>query len=261
MLKKLARHEFIALFGWPVIASILSLVLNAEIYLSLFLFFGVPAVYLSYKHPKLIQKSLFFSVLFSVPAAFLMDYVMEYTGGWAIGRMELPPIWFLHYVSFLQIVWLILFTYLIVIYYEVFFDRSVSKVIYPKTKILFLMGLGVFAFLLSLHFFDPGLLYIDHFYFKIGIVAVLLPLVLFLLKRPSLWRKFLKVGAYFFFFTFIYEITALRLGQWSFPATDQFIGHVTILGYSFPIEEVIFWMMLCAMSTLAYYEYFDDDGK
>lgn len=261
MLKKVNKHEFLVLLLWPIAASILSFIFDAQIYLSLFLFFGVPSAYLSYKHPNLIKKSLFFSVLFSVPAAFLLDYIMEYTNGWAIGRMELPHLWIIQYVSFLQIIWLILYTYLIVLYYEVFFDRNSDKIVYARTKKLVAIGAGTLFLILFFHYVDQRVLYVDYFYLKIGLLAVLLPLLAFLVKTPVVTAKFFKVGSYFFFYTMLYELTALRLDQWSFPAKDQFIGHITLAGIAFPVEEFFFWIMLSAVSILAYYEYFDDDGK
>lgn len=255
-----ARHEFFVLLLWPIIASIASLAVGAQIYLSLFLFFGVPALYLSFKHPELIKKSLFFSVVFSIPAAFLLDYVMEYTQAWAIGRMEFPHFWILEYVSLLQIIWLILYVYLVVMYYEAFFDRSVKRLVYPRTKNLVIIAVAILGFLTLAHFFNQEVLHVNYFYLKIGLVAVLLPLVVFWIRRRRyVTAKFLKVGAYFFAYTLLYELTALELQQWSFPAAQQFVGHVTLLGHTFPFEELFFWIMISSVSILAHYEYFDDD--
>lgn len=186
---------------------------------------------------------------------------MEFTKGWAIGRIELPNIFIIQYVSLVQIIWLILYVYFIVIYYEAFFDKSVQKIIYPKTRRLVLMGAAVLGFILFAHIFFPNLLYIEYFYLKIGIIAILFPLIGVLANSPSLYSKFFKVGTYFFFYTLLYEITALQLFQWSFPAKEQFIGHVSILGYSFPFEELFFWIMISSISILSYYEYFEDDYK
>lgn len=66
---------------------------------------------------------------------------------------------------------------------------------------------------------------------------------------------------YFFFFSLVYELTALTLGQWSFPAENQFIGFVEFLGLRFPLEEFIFWIMLGTSATLVLYEFFNDDRK
>jgi hypothetical protein len=261
MARRLQKYEFIGLLCWPIAAAILSLVWNAQMYLSLLLFFGVPALYISLRHPELIKKSAIFSLIFSIPAAFLIDYVMQYTGGWAIGRMEFPHVWILQYVSLLQLIWLFLYTYLVVIYYEAFFDRSVKKIFYPRIKYLVYLGVGVLGFLTFFHFFDQGVLYIDYFYFKIGLLGVLLPLVLFLTQTPAAVGRFAKVAIYFFYYTLLYELTALQLQQWNFPAENQFVGYVRLFEHSFPFEELFFWMMISSISILAYYEYYDDDGR
>ncbi len=255
------KHQFIILLCWPIIAAILSTLFNAGLYSSLFLFFVVPCLYLSYYNPKLIKKALVFSLACSISMAFLFDYVMELTGAWRLGRMEFPQVWFLQYVSLIQIFWLFFYIYLIVIYYETFFDRSVRKIIYPRTKWLFLLMLSILAFVVFGHFFFPDLLYINYFYLKAGIVLILLPLLAFLFKFPTVYRKFFKVGLFFFYFNFIYEITALGLKQWSFPAENQFIGQVTFYSLSFPVEELFFWIIIGSVACLSYYEFFEDDGK
>ena len=123
------------------------------------------------------------------------------------------------------------------------------------------MGVSALGLILFAHIFFPSLLYIEYFYLKIGIIAILFPLIGVLANSPSLYSKFFKVGIYFFFYTLLYEITALQLDQWSFPAKDQFIGQIVLLGHSFPFEELFFWIMISSISTLSYYEYFEDDDK
>ncbi|MDO8664231.1 MAG: hypothetical protein Q7K44_01620 [Candidatus Liptonbacteria bacterium] len=258
---KIKKHELVVLLLWPIIAVVISLSLGAKIYLSMLLFYGLPAIYLSYKNPQHIKKTLLFSLASAIPFAFLFDYVMEITRGWAIGRMEFPHIWFLQYVSFIQIIWLILFIYLIVIYYETFFEKEKTKIIYPKTKWFLGLMLAIFSFVVLSHFFVPSLLVIDYFYAKAGIVFVLLPVIAFLLEFPSLYGKFLKTASFFLYYNIIYEITALQLDQWSYPAKNQFIGYITLFKYNFPFEEFFFWIMIGSLAALSYYEFFDDDEK
>ena len=106
----------------------------------------------------------------------------------------------------------------------------------------------------------PELLIIPYFYFVGGVVLVLIPVISVLFKFPNLIVKFSKMGAYFFYSSIIYEITALKLGLWDFPG-DQFIGWVSIFGTVFPFEELFFWIILGVLSVLSYYEFFDDDRK
>ena len=80
-----------------------------------------------------------------------------------------------------------------------------------------------------------------------------------LLGFPKFLNRYLKIAAYFFIFNFIYEVTAVKLNQWSFPTRNQLIGMVDFMGAHFAVEELIFWMVLTAMSVVSFYEVFDDD--
>ena len=94
---------------------------------------------------------------------------------------------------------------------------------------------------------------INYFYLKIGF-ALVLPAVLFLLfKFPDFYIKFFWTGIYFFFLSLIYEFTALILGQWTFPAENQFIGYIGFGAVRFPLEELIFWIALGSVAASVYY--------
>lgn len=259
--RELRKHELLIILLWPVAAAALSILFNAQFYLSLFLFYVVPSIFLSWSHPHLIKKSIIFALIFGIPVSFFVEYVMELTGSWVLIRMELPHFWIIEYVSLIQIVWGVIYGYFIVIFYEAFFDRSVAKVIYPRTKFLMLLGILLISSVTIAHFFFPSFLHIEYFYLKVGIVMALLPIVGIIIRSPSLVKKFIKIGSYFLYSSLLYEIIALRLNHWGFPNKEKFIGYVTIFGESFPIEELVFWMILTALAVLSYYEYFDDDGK
>lgn len=89
---------------------------------------------------------------------------------------------------------------------------------------------------------------------------MVIPILLQMFNYPKVFSKFALTAAYFFVFTFMYEIAGLRLGWWAFPGTE-FIGWVHIFGVSFPLEEFVFWFMLTAFAALSYYEFFEDDEK
>lgn len=260
-MKRVNKSEFTLLFLWPVIAAMLSLAFNAEIYFSMFLFLIVPSIYLSRKHPHLIRKTTVFSLAMSIPIAFLFDYIMESTEAWALGRMAFPHFWIIEYVSLLQIIWLFFYAYLVIMYYEVFFDKSVSKLTYPRTKWFFILMILILAFVVFSHIFYPLLLNINYFYLKGGIILGLLPLAVFFFEFPALISKFIKIGLFFAYYTLVYELTALSLHQWYFPNENQFLFYVNIFGHRFPFEELFFWIFIGAVWGLVYYEFFDDDGK
>lgn len=150
--------------------------------------------------------------------------------------------------------------YFILIFYEYFINKHRSKEIWgPRMKYLVGFELFIFISFLIVLFILPRLLNIPYFYFKWGIILTLFPFLVQLFKYPKTTAKFFLEAAYFFYLHFIYEVAALNLGWWSFPG--KFIGWVNIFNVAFPIEEVLFWFILLALSILSYYEFFDDDEK
>jgi hypothetical protein len=133
-----------------------------------------------------------------------------------------------------------------------------QKTVSPKMKYLLFIILAMFGlFLIGL---NMSFLRIPYFYFWAGVVLFLVPSVVFLTIKKDMIRKFVKTGAYFFGLTFLFEITSLHLEQWSFPSSE-FVGYVTVMGLGFPLEEAIFWFVLCAVNVLVFFEVFDDDMK
>lgn len=158
--------------------------------------------------------------------------------------------------------WAFFLCYEIIMFYEYFFDSQKTGE-YLRKKFIPLL---IFAFVVPTLWFIVGFVYpqifkIRYFYAIWGTVLLIVPLSIFLFKYPKMMRKFLITGAYFFYLALSYELTALAKGWWYFPQSSEFIGWVSIGKLFFPLEEFVFWLMLFAMSFLAWYEYFDDDKK
>lgn len=157
--------------------------------------------------------------------------------------------------------WTFFQIYLIIMFYEYFLEKHIrDKIWHPRTKYLVLLVSGLFLLFLILFFGYPALLRIPYWYFIFGLTLILLPLIIQAFSFPKVFAKILKVVPYFFYLTFIYEITALKLGWWVFPGRE-FIGWVSFFGVSFPFEEFFFWLVLLAASLLSYYEFYADDEK
>ena len=259
---KIRKRDLIIILLWPILAAILSLAFKTSLMVSLFLFMGVPSIYLSFINKYAIKKSLIFSIALSIPIGIIVDHVMEQTGGWFLPYSAFGSFRILNYASLEQIIWLFFYFYFIIMFYETFLEEECSC--QPRISKLKPLIIGAYAFLglfALFHFLKPEALEINYFYLKFGLIFALPPIILMLLKFPSLYSKIFRAGAYFFYFSFIYEITALQLGQWSFPAANQLIGYINIFGLEFPYEELVFWIILGAICTLVYYEFFDDDLK
>ena len=147
-----------------------------------------------------------------------------------------------------------------VLFYEHFFDRSHSPR-FPKSynKLLYLFAVLIAGVFIT-YFINPALLVIPYFYFWVSVIFVVIPLIWFLYSRPKFLSRLTVAGVYFFIVLLLFELAALAVGLWTFPGT-HFIGWVELFGYSFPMEEFVFWMMFATPSLLAYYEFFADDRK
>ncbi len=259
MLKKEIRRDKVLIFIWPIIASIISFLVKANYFVSIILFFGLPSVYLSFRDKGLIKKSILFSGLFGVPFAIIINYIAILSRTW--WTPTIFPFKLFGIISIDDFLWVFLYVYFIVMYYEYFLEHKFKdKLYYPYFKYLIIGILTLFLIFSIVIFINPHLLNINYYYLKMGIIAMALPIIMVLLKFPNLFTKFFKAGAYFFYLSFIYEVTALRLKLWDFPA-NSFIGFVNIFGVQFPFEEFFFWIMLGAIAILSYYEFFDDDKK
>lgn len=250
----------ILFYVWPLIVATFALLVRSEYFISLFLFFGLPILYLSYRNKNQIKKALLFSWPVFLLMAIVLDYICDITGTWLVTR-SIINYRVLGQVSIENIIWLPLYTMFIVMYYEYFFEFTERDSLYkPRLKYFYALFISVFIIFLIIYTTNKDWLYIKYFYLKFGIILGLIPTILMLAKAPRLFTKFIKTGIYFAYLSLVYEITALYLNWWSFPG-NEVIGIVVIGRISFPVEELLFWITLGAVSLLSFYEFFDDDQK
>ncbi len=259
-MKKKETIDLALILLWPIIAAIISFLLKPNAFVSVLLFLALPSIYLAFRGKEYAKKAIIFSAIASVPIMFIIDYIAHLTGMWIVPNTILPFKVF-NFVTLEVILWAF-FTFLFVImFYEYFIDKHKTKKIWkPKMKYLTLVSLAIFITFLSLFLSNRSLLNIPYWYLVFGLTLLLLPFLIQLLRFPKVTSKFFLAGAYFFFLHSVYEITALKLGWWSFPGT-MFIGWVSILNVSFPLEEVLFWFILLTLAILSFFEFFEDDEK
>ncbi len=256
---KRKRLDLILLILWPIIASLASIWFNLNFFTSTILFYLLPSLYISWRCPQLIRKTL--KVCFVVlPILLITDWIAVKTGVWYFptsifsGRLFGTTV-------FEVVFWFFLFVYFVIVFYEYFFDSHVKEERPHKGfKYLALITAICFTIFLLLLFTLGTFVQIPYIYFIFGIIFCFIPIPLILFKFPRLLTKFVQVTVYFFLSSFLWEIVALKLNQWTFPGKD-FIGWVEIFDVRFPIEELLVWIVLGATSIVAWYEYFDDDCK
>lgn len=223
------------------------------------LYFGLPALYFSFKNPAIIRKSLIFSFAFSFTALFVLDYAAYLDNVWYV-----PNSVFRFLSDGIPIedgIWMILWVYFVVIVWEYFLDKGRNKNPFSKnTKYLFLvLGSLLFLFFIFLNL-APQYLYQPYFFLKLGIFFEIIPLVFVLGKYPKLIPKIIMLAFYFLLTAFLVERSGLKFGHWYYPG-EHYLGITKLIGKRLPFDEILFWWCLGASAVICWYEFFLDDKK
>lgn len=260
-MNKKTKYDLMILLLWPILAAVLSFMFKLNNLSSIIVFLGIPGLYLTIRAKSHALKSLYFALPISVIGILIIDYIAQKSGSWEMFPSSTLPFKFFDIVTFEVILWSFLSIYFIVIFYEYFIHHEIVKR-YWNPKMKYFMIFVVLVMLVFSFFFmvNPNYLTVPYFYLIWGIILLLIPFLLQLCAYPKITQKMFLVAAYFFYFNFIYEITALKLGWWTFPG-QEFIGYVQIFNVAFPLEELFFWFILFALSILSFYEYFDENEK
>ena len=220
------------------------------------LFFGLPSAFLSFRDPTKVKRAVLFAPFFSV-AGIYADYMAEKDLEWA-EPLSIFKFRIAGTVPIESVIWFFLMTYLIVVFYEHFFDHFRHHSVGRRMKFLYIILTFMtllFILPLALHAQLPV---ISYFYLKLGILLGLLPLIAFSIKFPRFVSVFLKITPYFLGLSVLDELVGLHNRHWAYPGR-QFIGWINLGTYRFPYEEVLFWMIIFSSVVIAYFEFFDDN--
>lgn len=255
--KKTQLSDKIILFGLPAFACIVSLYFQTNFLVSTLLFFGLLSIWLSARLPSRVPRVLLFAALLAIPVSIMVDYVGTMNGAWYVPQTVFPFRLF-GAVPIEDIIWGFLLVYNPVMFYCNFFDPGSNKLFHKRMWFpVFFNTLAALFVVLSVNIF-PDVLSLEYAYLWIGTIVLGVPLVLFVSSYPRYVKQFILVALYFFALGLLFELVSLELGHWIFPG-EGFIGWVHIFGQSMPIEEFIFWFVICSSATLAYYLFFDTD--
>lgn len=241
-----------------VLVTPLILTLNLNYLITVFLYAGIPSIYLSIRKPQIIYKTSIFTITSIIPGVLILDYIAHFNNIWyvptVLGQLVLDTF------AIDEFIWGFFYVYFIVSLYEYMFDQDRNKRVFShRTKIfyiLFAIALTVFGIIYHV---DKSLLLINYFYFVLILCFFIIPILLFLSRYPSLITKMVLMASYFFILSIICELVATYLGHWHFYG-NQYIGFVELIGLKFPFEEFL-WLILAVPAVLCLYEYFIDDSK
>mgnify|MGYP001594941117 CR=1 FL=1 len=258
-MSKSVRIDFYVLLGIIFLSVPIILYFQVRPLTSALFFFVIPTIYLFFRKKKPIKEVFLGSLLIGNGIGLIFNIITSANGAWAeissqlvfdyriFGFMPVDePIWFFFAALFATV------------FYEHFYEKDRSDKLSKRFKYIAIPTLlGVLA-VITIAIIDKNKLIFDHAYFY-SFLPLIIPIGYVVKKHPSVLLKIIKTGAFFFMLFLIYELTAVKLGQWYFPG--QYIGWIELFGLRFPFEELLFWMGLSSSSALSIYEGFVDDGK
>ena len=193
-------------------------------------------------------------ILFS----FCFDFIAELNKAWSWnGGLLFGKIFGVVQIDVM--IWFFLWVLHIFLFYEHFIDASKFRSLITKRgKISF--GVGGVLFLVLVLIFEsiPQVLLVPKAYLMLCLL-VTIAFVVAVAYRPKILRHAVLVVPYFFLVYISHEITALKLAQWNFPG--DYVGLVHLFGVGFPIEEMVFWIILSPLIGSVFYEVVFDNSK
>jgi len=218
----------------------------------------LPAIiYLGLRKKKNWEKIAVATLVFGVLFGFLFEFRVEYTKTYVVPMaLTLFPSWFGFFQPDILIGHAMMACFTIV-FYEHFIERDRDHHISKNLIYAVLPGLCAAAVMILAFYFKPSLLSKGGYtYFHMGVVAIIPPILLGFFQ-PKFIRNMVETTIFFFFLWLAYELFSVKLGYWIYPG-NNYVGRVFLFGISFPIEELLFWMLFYAASLVSYYELFVD---
>ncbi|MBU1036736.1 hypothetical protein KKF32_01705 [Patescibacteria group bacterium] len=226
---------------------------------SALLFFVIPTIYLFIRRKKPIKRIFAGSALIGIGLGFIFDVILSANNAWyELGSQLMFNYRIFGFWPVDEPIWFILWALFIIAFYEHFHEREKKGVISKRFQYLAIPTLIALVFVLCIFTVRESIFYFRYAYFFLALPSII-PIVLVIKRYPALFIKFFKTGLFFFMLFLIYELTAVKLGQWYFPG--EYIGWIELVGLRFPFEELFFWMMLSNFTVLSLYEFFVDDSK
>jgi len=198
--KRLKKVDVILLVLFPIMAVVVSLLIKANYLVSILLFFGLPAAWLSYRTQHMIAKSGFFALTISIPLTILGNSIAVLNDAWRTTSMFSYRVFGVFPVE--DFLWSFMGFYLLIIFYEHFLNKGKHELVDERMKYFVWPAVFLVVLFLFVLFLKPDLLVFKYSYLLIGFVFVLLPVVTFLSFFSSFNIKICQNSKLFFYLEF-----------------------------------------------------------
>lgn len=256
MSKKL-KTDFLVVAGIIILSIPIILIFNARPLIAALFFFVIPTIYLFLRKKKPIKEVLLGALLIGNGIGLIFNIIASANGAWnEVGSQLVFNYRIFGFMPVDEPVWFFFWALFILVFYEHFYERDRLDRLSKRFKYIAIPTLITVALVALVSLVDKTKLSLKYAYF-VCMTPIIIPVAFIVKYRPAMLVKFIKTGAFFFVLFFIYELIAVKLGQWYFPG--QYVGWVELLGLRFPFEELLFWMGLSSFTVLAIYEGFVDN--
>jgi hypothetical protein len=212
------------------------------------------AIYLGVRKPKPWRKVLLATAIFGFLFGFFFEFIQEFNLAYSVTDTILPSI---GPMPLDNVVGHACMAFLTFMFYEHFLAAKTNYKISRRYKVALFGAIIAIASALTAYAFLPSLLTINYSYLKFGLLAII-PLLALSWFRPRHLKDLVMIAPVFFVIYFVIEILAVNYDWWIYP-NGQYIGYVELAdSIRYPIEELLFWMMLYASALLSYYKIFID---
>jgi len=219
-----------------------------------FAIFTLPQIiYLSIREKKPWKKIIFATLIFGTINGFFFEFIAEFNYSYSVISTVFPKI--LGIVPVDNILGHTMMALLTFTFYEHFINTRKSSSISSRSKYAILISLSSTTIILFMFIYNRNLLLFHYSYFYMGLAAII-PAVILGIKKTYLIKDMAVTAIYFFFLYLSLELLAVSNNWWIYKG--KYIGWVTLFNYSFPFEELFFWMLFYAASLVSYYKIFID---
>lgn len=256
--KKNVAIDLAVLFSIMIISTLFLMNFDTvftKIPILLIAFFCIPpTLYLSLRKKKDWKKILASVFLVGLLVGFLFTFIAELTDAWYVS-ITLIPFRIFEIYTFDDTICMILFVLLTTVFYQHFFKLGEQKKgINKRFKYVIYFLIVVIPIIILTFKYNPSFFVKEYSYaIWVGIINVIMPVV-FLLKKPSFLPNLILPLIYFFILYFVIEIFGVVFDLWLYHGS--YIGLIRFFGVVYPIEELIFWMLLYTPAIIASYEVF-----
>jgi hypothetical protein len=212
-------------------------------------------LYLGFREQKNWKKLVLGSLIFGCIFGFALSFFAESTGAWTTNSY-IFNFRFFGVNTLEEVLGQGLMAFYTFLFYEHFLDDEKERRLNKKYLWGFVIGIIGSLFLVS-YYLLHGPVSLPYAYIWPATIA-LIPTIVMVIRHPSLLTKLALLSLFSLFLWFLMECLAVSYNYWSYPG--EYLGWVQFLSVRFPVEELIFWMLLYSPTIVAYYEATIDDG-